>query len=157
ARPTARLESESPATLTHAAHLENLRGRKLVEVADERMARVSSFGDVDFGAFKSGNDLAKLAAETAIAAIRRDDRDFLLHRALMQVLIPRLNQNQDFKRRKVLPRIRRLLERERCFTLNDKKIEVFAHDDVNRFVHRAHNSEFHVGQKAENRQYSILE
>src|SRR5215471_6862096 len=46
ARPTARLESESPATLTHAAHLENLRGRKLVEVADERMARVSSFGDV---------------------------------------------------------------------------------------------------------------
>src|SRR5438045_9756246 len=36
-------ESETPAALAEAAHLQNLGGRKLIEIADERMAGIDPF------------------------------------------------------------------------------------------------------------------
>src|ERR1700686_4757495 len=40
----ARFKGKPPAPLPEAAHLQNLRGGKLIQIADERMARVDSFG-----------------------------------------------------------------------------------------------------------------
>src|SRR4029453_15291290 len=42
--PASRFESEAPASLTQAAHLQNLRGGEFVEVANQGMARVNSLG-----------------------------------------------------------------------------------------------------------------
>ena len=36
-------EGETPAPLTQTTHLENFRGRKLVQIADERVARIDPF------------------------------------------------------------------------------------------------------------------
>src|SRR5689334_7952378 len=97
ARPPAGFESEPTAALAHAAHLQNLCGRKLVQVANERVTRIDPFSRVALGALKGGNDLPELTTKSPIAALGGNDCDFLLHRTLTQTLIFRLNQDQDFE------------------------------------------------------------
>jgi hypothetical protein len=157
ARSAARFKSQSTAALAHAAHLQYLRGGKLVQVADERVTRVGSFGGIGFCAFKSGNDLAELATEIAIAAIGRDDSDLLLCRSLTHAFLFGPNQDQDFERRKMLAGIGRLFERKQRFAFDDKEIEVLAHDDVDRLMKRPHDRQLHVWHEAENPEGSILE
>src|SRR4051794_34407745 len=84
----ARLESESPAALTEAAHLQNLGGGKLVEVADEGMARIDSFrGRSSSG--ERGDKILKLFPQISLARVARDVRDLLLGNGRIGVLGPR--------------------------------------------------------------------
>ena len=59
------LESETAAALAQAAHLQNLRGGKLIEVADQRMAGVDSFGGRAGLSFEGRHDAPQLAAQVA--------------------------------------------------------------------------------------------
>jgi hypothetical protein len=157
ARSAARFEGQSTTALAHAAHLQYLSGGKLVQIADERVTRVGSFGGIGFWAFKSRNDLAELAPEIAIAAIGRDDSNLLLCRPLTHTFLFGLNQDQNFERRKMLAGIGRLFERKRRFAFDDKEIEVLAHDDVDGLMQGAHDAQLHIRHEADDPKDSILE
>ena len=99
-----------------------------------------------------------MAAQPAIAAVGRDQFDILLSRFPEDRCIGgSVGQSHDLERRKMLPGMDRLFERDRRFTFHDEKIEIFPHQDVNGFGKGAHDTGFDLAQGVDHGQGPVFE
>src|ERR1044072_163463 len=106
------LKGESAAALPEAAHLQNLGSRKLIEIADERMAGIDSFGrDSTLG--QRTDKTVQMPAQAALAHVRRHSHDFLLVSDVNEFFVVRPgSEANDVQRREMLPGVGGLLERD---------------------------------------------
>jgi hypothetical protein len=156
--PASRFESEAPASLAQAAHLQNLRRGEFVEVANQGMARVNPLGGRAGGSFKGGYDCTQPASKPAIAAVGRDQFNILFARLIDQRFIHRiLRQADDFERGKMLPGMDRLFDRDRRVAFHNEEVEVFPHENVNGLSQGADNAGFNFPHRIKYGQRSVLE
>src|SRR5262249_3577826 len=127
AAPPARFEREPSAALAQAAHLQNLRRRKLVEISNQRMTGIDSFRRS--GArmrIERGNETAQRRPHLAIASADPKHFDVLLLCARPDFgSSAAFEQASNGQRRKVLAQMGRLLERELGVALDDDAVEIF--------------------------------
>src|SRR5262249_13182781 len=67
-----RLEGEAAAALAQAAHLQDLRRGKLIEISDEAMAWINAFHGGGRSPPEGRHDSFQLATQLAISTIGRD-------------------------------------------------------------------------------------
>src|ERR1700731_4825041 len=120
----ARLEGKSPAPLPETAHLQNLGGGKLIQIADERMARIDALRGGS-PARQSADKAMQLPAQISFAAVRRDPPDFLLFGRTDELRFVRFGREaDDSQRREMLAGIGGLFERDGGLAFHHEAVEV---------------------------------
>jgi len=156
--PASRFESEAPALLAQAAHLQNLRGGEFVEIANQGMARVNAFGGRGSGSFKGGYHCTQSATQTTITAAGRDQFNILFARLTPQPFMHGiLRQTDNFERGKMLPGMDRLFDRDRRVAFHNEKVEVFPHEDANGLGQGPDDAGFNFPHRIKHGQRPVLE
>jgi hypothetical protein len=141
--PPTGLECKASAALTQAAHLQDFRSGKLIEIADERVAGVDSFGRLRGRAFEGTDKASNLALKPSLASGSKDNLQLLLrsqrHRFL---LIARRHEANDLQGGKMLARVRGLLDRERGLSFHDKSVKILPQQNSNSLGKSSHDAGF---------------
>jgi hypothetical protein len=138
----ARFEGKAAATLPQAAHLENLGGGKLVEIADERVTGVDAFGGYS-ALSERPHKRVQLSAQASLAAAGRYSANLLLVGCVHELLVVRFrSEADDVQRGKMLPGVGCLFERDGRLAFHDESIKIFGQQDGNGLRQSADNPDF---------------
>ena len=154
--PAARLESEAAAALTKAAHLQDLCGGKLVQIADERVAGIDPFGGYSALSERTHKGV-QLPPQAPLAAARRHPHDFLLVSHTDELLVVRLgSEANDVQRREMLTGVGRLFERDGGLAFHHKSIKIFRQQNGNSLGESSNDAGFDIVNFVENAKRAVL-
>jgi hypothetical protein len=155
--PATGLKCKASAALTQAAHLQDFRSGKLIEIADERVAGIDSFGRLRGRTFEGTDKASNLAIEPSLASGGKDNLQLLLrsqrHRFLF---VARWHEANDLQGRKMLARIRGLLDRERGLPFHDKSVKILPQQNSDRLGKRSHDTGFNPVHPVEEAKGPVL-
>ena len=151
------LESESPASLAHAAHLQNLGGGKLVQIADKRVTRIDPFGGVPGLPFKSRDHARNWRRNWRSLQLVATNSIFCCDASSRMRGRSSVPPDTYLQGGKMLAGIGRLFDRDPGFAFHDEEIEIFAHQNVNRFLQGSDDTGFDLWHGVEHGERTVFE
>ncbi|MEY2504089.1 MAG: hypothetical protein QOG27_369 [Verrucomicrobiota bacterium] len=150
------LESKPATALAQAAHLQNFGRRKLVEITDERVARIDAFRRRS--ALRERTDEGvQLPAQASVAAIACNSGNLLLPGRLGEVHFPGFrSETDDSQGWEMLASVRSLFHGDGGFSLDHESNEILGQKHADRLRERPDYTGLDIVDFVQNAQGPVL-